>query len=207
MMRLRDVARAARDAGHGAGFVEFDQRLGKVEIDRAALVALVLQDFGQFAHELEAFHQRRVAGSLRGVAFEQQMHVRVGHALGAANHAPAELEAQRLAVPVELDQRGHDEPVGLRDQGTDVGRELERQHRDGAVGEVDAGAAQARFAIDRAAGRDVMAHIGNVDLQRVVAVRQFVHQDRIVEIARRFAVDGHDRQVAEIASAFEIAPR
>ena len=57
-----DVARAARDAGHDAGFVEFDQRLREVEVDRAALVALVLQNFSQLAHQLEAFDERRRNG-------------------------------------------------------------------------------------------------------------------------------------------------
>ena len=52
-----------------------------------------------------------------------------------------------------------------------------------------------------------MAHVGNVNLQRVVAVRQLVHQHGVVEIARGFAVDGHDRQIAEIAPPFEFRRR
>ena len=104
---VRDVARAARDAGHDAGFVEFDQRLGQVEIDRSAPVAFALQDLRQFAHQLETFDQRRIAIPLRGVAFEQQMNVRIGHALGAADHAAAELERHRIALPVDFDERGN----------------------------------------------------------------------------------------------------
>ena len=46
-----------------------------------------------------------------------------------------------------------------------------------------------------------MAHVGDVDLQREVTVVEFVDQHRVVEIAGRFAVDGDDGQVAEIAAA------
>ena len=35
---MSDVARAARDAGHHAVLVEFDQRLGQIEINRSALI-------------------------------------------------------------------------------------------------------------------------------------------------------------------------
>ncbi len=50
-------------------------------------------------------------------------------------------------------------------QAADVGRELLRQHGNGAVGEVDGGAAQPGFQIERRTGGDIMRHIGDVDLQ------------------------------------------
>ena len=71
-------------------------------------------------------------------------------------------------------------------------------------GKVDAGAAQPRFRVDGRAGAHVVADVGDVDVQRVVAVRQAVHPDGVVEIARGFAVDGDDGHVAEIAAAFEL---
>ena len=40
---VSDVARRARHAGHLAEFVEFDQRLRQIEIDRAAAHALAIQ--------------------------------------------------------------------------------------------------------------------------------------------------------------------
>ena len=52
-----------------------------------------------------------------------------------------------------------------------------------------------------------MAHVGDVHLQREVAVRQLVHQHGIVEIARRLAVDRNDGQSAKIAPAFQIRRR
>ena len=51
--------------------------------------------------------------------------------------------------------------------------------------------------VDRRAGRDVVADIGDVDLQRIIAVGQLVHPNGVVEIARRLAVDGDDIEGAE----------
>ena len=54
------------------------------------------------------------------------------------------------------------------------------------------------------AGAYVMADVGDVDVQRVVAVGEAVDPDGVVEIASGFAVDGDDGHLAEIAAAFEI---
>ncbi len=83
------------------------------------------------------------------------MDVGVGHALGAADDAAAELLRHDFAVRIDFEQRRKHQPVLLRAQRADVGGELEGQHGHGAVGKIDAGAAQARFGIDGAsrAGR------------------------------------------------------
>ncbi len=57
---VRDVARRARHARHLAEFVEFEQRLGKIEVDRPPAGALAVQDRGQLLHGLEARLERRV---------------------------------------------------------------------------------------------------------------------------------------------------
>jgi hypothetical protein len=50
-----------------------------------------------------------------------------------------------------------------------------------------------------------VADVGDVHVQRVVAVGQAVHPHGVVEIARGFAIDGDDVHAAEIAAAGEIA--
>ena len=112
-----------------------------------------------------------------------------------------------IALMVELHQRGEHQPVRMRHERADVGGELEGQHGDGAIGEIDAGAAQARFGIDGRAGPHVMADVGDVDVQREVAVGQAIDPDGIVEIARGFAIDGDDVHAAEIAAAGQFARR
>ncbi len=50
---VRDVARAARHAGHFAELVEFDQRFGHVEIDGSAPDAFLIQYQRQLSHQLK----------------------------------------------------------------------------------------------------------------------------------------------------------
>jgi len=93
----------------------------------------------------------------------------------------------------------------VRAQAADISGEFERQHGDGAVGEVDAGTAQAGFLIERGVGCDVLGDIGDVDLQFEIVVGQLADQDCVVEVAGGFTVDGDDGESAEVAAAVEFA--
>ncbi len=50
-----------------------------------------------------------------------------------------------------------------------------------------------------------MGHVGDVDLQFVVAVFELPDVDGVVEIARGFAVDGDDGKVAVVAAMAQFA--
>ena len=65
----------------------------------------------------------------------------------------SDLVADDLAVVVDLHDAGEHQAIDLRTQAADVGGEFDRQHGHGAIGEVDGGAAQARFLIERRVGR------------------------------------------------------
>src|SRR5580698_10032971 len=188
---VRDVARATGDAGHFAKFVEFDQRLRHVEIDGAAPDALLVQHQRQFPHQFEARDERRVSLAESGVAFQQGMHGGVSHPFHAANDSPAKLLRDDIAAPVNLQFHRKHQPIDSGFQRADFGGELQRQHRNGAIRKIDAGAAQESFFIDRAARFYVMADIGYVHLQCIIAVRQTIHPNRVIEIPRRLAVDGY----------------
>ena len=75
-------------------------------------------------------------------------------------------------LPIDLEQSRQNQPVFLRAQRTDVCRKLNRQHGYRAVREIDAGAAQLGFRVNGRPRLYVMAHVGDVDLQREMAVRQ-----------------------------------
>ncbi len=77
----------------------------------------------------------------------------------------------------------------------------------GAFGEVHRRAALVRFAIERAALRDVVRHIRDVHAEPVVPVRQLLDRDRIVKVARVLAVDGDRRHVTEIRAAADVFRR
>jgi len=76
-----------------------------------------------------------------------------------------------------------------------------REHGDGAVGEGDAGAAEAGFEIEVGAGADVFGDVGDVDLEFVAAIGALGDEDGVVEVFGGFAVDGNDGEVAEVAAA------
>ena len=50
---VRNIALRTGDALHQSKFVEFDDRLGKVEVDRAAALAFAVEDHGQVSHGLK----------------------------------------------------------------------------------------------------------------------------------------------------------
>ena len=81
------------------------------------------------------------------------------------------------------------------------------KHGHGAVGEVNAGAAQARFLVERGVRRDVLRDIGNVDLQLEIAIGKISDGNRVVEVARGFAVDGDDGKRAEVAAVANFSRR
>src|SRR5580698_1971547 len=99
---------------------------------------------------------------------------------------------------IDFHDAGKNEAVDLRTQATNVGGEFERQHGHGAVGKIDAGAAQAGFLIKRGTGSHVVSDVGDVDLELEVAIAELAYGDGVVEIAGGFAVDGDDREIAEI---------
>ena len=78
-----------------------------------------------------------------------------------------DFEALDAAGGVELHDATEHEAVFVGAQAADVGRKLLRQHGDGAIGEVDAGAAQAGFEIERGVGENVLGDVGDVDLELV----------------------------------------
>ena len=146
---MREVALGAGDGLHQSELVELDDGLGQIEVDRSAALAFAIQDLCEVAHQLECRDQRGVALAQGGVAFEDGIDGGVGHALGGADDAFAQVVADDLAAMVDLHDAGENEAVDLRAQAADVGREFERQHGDGAIGKIDAGTAQACLLIER----------------------------------------------------------
>ena len=201
---VRDISLAANDALHAPGFVEFNDRFRKIEINRAALVAPAIEQQRQLLHPAEFIHQRSVALAHFRIAFEHLVDVGVGHAFRGADHAGCEIGADHFPGRVHFHDRAHHQAVNFRIQRADSVRKFLRQHRHRAVREIDGSAAQARFAIERRIALDVVRDVRDVHLQLEMSIRQRADQNRVVEIARGFAVNRHDRQVAEIAAPAQI---
>ncbi len=70
---MGEEALGAGDAFHQAVLVEFDERLGKIEVDGAAALALLVEDLGELLHEEKIFDQRGVTLAGCGVAIENEL--------------------------------------------------------------------------------------------------------------------------------------
>ena len=168
---MRDIAFGARYAYHVARQIDLDIGLGHIEIDGAALGALTIQNERQFAHQLEAPGQAAVTLAHRGIPFEQAKDIGVGHSLDAADDAAHELLGNDVSLTIKLKQYRQHQAIFARALGTDIRGEFDGEHRDRAIGKIDARAAQLGLDVDRRVRLDVMAYIGNMDLQGEVAIR------------------------------------
>ena len=111
---------------------------------------------------------------------------------------------RRVAARFQQHARARDDHLRCEAQAIDVRlqraqhvRQRERQHGNDARGEIHAGAALARAGVERRATAHVVAHVGDGDDEpETLGVRLAV--DRVVEVLGVFAVDGDQRQVAQV---------
>ena len=147
--------------------------------------------------------ERSVAPRHFRIAFENFVNVGVRHALGGTNHAGREIGGRpccpsasisMIALITRRSTCGFSEQMPLESSSG--------QHGHGAIREIDRGAAQTRFAVERRIAPNVMRHVRDVHLQFVMCRSRSARDIHgVVEIARRFAINRDDRQIAKIARA------
>ena len=127
----------------------------------------------------------------------------VGEPPAALDRRRHRIGGQRNPVGRELDEHGLGvaHPVGLQ-AGQAVGDDL-RQHRNHAVGQVDARAALVGLAVERRAGPHEVRHVGDVHAQPPVPLGRFLQRDRVVEVAGvdRIDRDGHQLRSSRFGPA------
>ena len=176
--------------------VEDDLRLLQVEVDRAAAAPALVQDLEQLAHRLEQRHERRDTSlDRRRIAIGQDgVDLGVGHPRVAVDHAVVHLVADDVALAIDFHQARLHQPIDVRDSGcTARSTSSDGKHVDGALGKVHRRAALVGLLVERAAFGHVVRDVGDVDAEPVVAVRQLLDRDRVVEVARVLAVDRDGR--------------
>src|SRR5205807_4521939 len=119
------------------------------------------------------------------------------HALGGTDNAGSHPRRFLVARRVELHEHAHDQTVLARLQRTHAIRKRFGQHGHGAVGEINRGAAQARFPVENRAGANIMRDVRDVHL-KMPAVCSAFDVDGVIEIARGFPVNRYNRQMAKI---------
>ncbi len=212
-------------AGHAAIGVEVDLHLRHRELECPALESPRAEDHRQFVHpreqridlgrelrhdpvllggrltalfapDLRLPHRRR-DGLLRQVL----VHFLVGEPAAALDRALEHVGRDASAFLGEFHHRRDGIPHFVRLQAGQVVRDDLRQHRDHAVGQIDARRPVVRLAVERRLGLHEVRHVGDVDAQQPVAVLQPFERNRIVEVAGVDGVDRDDRLIREIAPA------
>ena len=194
--RLADVAHQARIV-----VVQLDERLGQIEVQRAARDPQRAHLARQRVHRAQRRQVRLVLLALAArVAGQRRRDARIVEPRARVDHRRAEVARDHLRVLVEIDLRHHRQPILLGDQRADARRQRLGQHRDRAVGQVDAAAALARLDVDRRALAHVVRDVGDRDPQARAAVGQPLDRDRVVEVARGLGVDGQERHLAQVGA-------
>ncbi len=128
---MGDVALAAQDAAHVSVGIEFDDRLGQIEVDRAAREAAAIEQQGQLLHPAEFVRQRGVALVHLRIAFQRLIDVGIGHALGRTDHSrrklgthpdgPTGVYFQNRAHHRAIERRGLSEQMPLESSSGSMG--------------------------------------------------------------------------------------
>ena len=202
---VRVVALRRHDVLDLALLIEQHLRLDGLEIDGAALRARLGENVIQRVQILQMRHEmRRHRRADRSLQAERGRHPVVGEARLRAHHRGIEAVGPDLALRVHAHFAHHAQAVHVRIERTQAVGELLRQHRNHAAREIHRIAALARSRVQRIARAHIMAHVGDRHPQaEPLALALAVHS--IVEILRRLAVYGHQRQRAQILPPLGIA--
>ena len=153
-----------------------------------------VQYLEQLPHQLEHRHELDVSRRRRFVAVrENRVDVRICHPRIAVDHSVVDLVADDVAVPIDFHHARLHQAIDVRVQAAQSGRQLRRKHVHGALGKIDRRPALVRFLVERAALLHIVRDVSDVHSEPVVAVRQPLNRDRVVEVARMFAVDRDGR--------------
>ncbi len=161
---MGQVAFLLDDLGGLALHVEDHFGLGKIEIDAAAIHPAPPQNLAQLLHGLEIRGQSCVPlGQRRRRTAKQGVHIRVGHALIAADHAFIDLIAEPHPRGIKQHLHRQRQPVLPRVEAADPVGEPFREHRNDPVRKVDAVGPLAGLQIERLIPSHVMGDVGNMD--------------------------------------------
>ena len=202
---VRLGAGARHDLFDPAVLVADDLRLGGLEVDCAALDARLQQRPVDIVQIEQVRHQclplRRLGTP--GVG-QDGCNLFVGEARRRANRRREELIGVNLAFGGDEHVADHRQPLDIGVERAQAVRELLGQHRQDPAREIDRGRALVGVGVERLARLHIVADVGDGD-DEAPAVRHLRAPDLgrlavhgVVEIARVFAVDGDECDVAEV---------
>src|SRR5579871_5036428 len=153
-------------------------------------------------HALEFRDELRVPLARPCIALDDRVDVGVGHALNGTNYSFDNLKALNAPCRTQLHDAAEHKPVFPGAKAADAGRQFMGKHWDGAVRKIDTGPTETGFEVEIRSGTDVFSYIRDVYLElKSCAIGALPHQDCIVKIPGRFAVNGDDGLAAKITAA------
>ena len=202
---VRVVALEHAGLHHFALRTQDETHFGRFEFDGAPRLARLRQHLVQL---MQALHLRQQRTDLRdgiGIVLAHRLpHLGIGETGVRMHHRFIELRPADFAIETDLHVADEAQTVELRIQRADAIRQRFRQHRHDESREIHRSRAFLRFVVERRARTHVMRHIGNRDDQPETVPARFAPH-RIVEILGVLAVDGHQRQLAQIDAAGDVA--
>ncbi len=128
---------------------------------------------------------------------------RVGQPGARMHHRGIEATHRNLSTRRDVHFAHHAKAVDFRHQRTQAVGQHFRQHRDHAAREINRIAALTRCQVDDVAVLDIVADVGDGYPELEPLASAFA-VNRVVEILCGFAVDGYQRQVAQVFASLEI---
>ena len=180
--------------------IYLDLHFRTVEIHRSGIETLLLENLSERVQNLDClFNGRFSLLFLDNILSLLIVKTIVGIDYRAAY--PAVLD-----IPLRVDFGDHREGelVLVRTERAELVAEFLRQHRHGAVHEINAGAALACLLVHGGAGRNVMGHVGNMHAYLVAAAPEFAERDGVVEVLGIGRIYGKGQNLPEVLPALEL---
>ena len=201
---VRVGAHLGHDARDLAVLVELNARLHRLEVDRPTLAPRFQK---RPENGVEMLQVRQELGELRPGLFlaliEGGGDLGVGEAGVGIHHCRVETVALHLARGAHDHVAGHAQPIFVRHERAQAVAQLLRQHGNDPARKIDRVAAIEALGIERRAGVHIVGHVGDRhDQPEPFALRFAI--DGVVEILGRLAVDGHERQFAQVHPPGEV---
>jgi hypothetical protein len=182
-------------------------RFGQVEVERAAVLASLIEHAAEFGREFHRLHRVGEAGARLRVAIEDGLRVLVSKLGRRLDHAVVELRVHHASLAIDLHHRGLGQTILAFDEAADAARQGMGQHRHHEAREVNGVAALVSAGVEGRTFANVVGHIGDVHGEDVVAVRVAGHADGIVVILGGLGIYGDRGPGTEVGALRDLALR
>ena len=205
---MRVVARDGIKSLDGALLADARLDLAAAEIQRAARIARMLECAVHGIQSLQrcAHGRRHIACMLLGI-LQIAPRLIVGQARVRDDDRLVESRLAQFAGLAHMHVADECQSLHARHERAEMIRQIFRQHGYHPIRKVHRGGARPRFQVQRRAVAHVIADVRDRDNQAPTAAGLRLGVHGVVEIARILAIDGHERQIAQVDAPFYIVGR